>query len=281
VKLPVKPFRGVVRRFWRQYTTEQRSGIVQHSVDGIRYELHLSELIDNSIYHLGCFEPDTTAAIKRFCTPGMVVLDVGANIGCHTLLLARTTGAAGRVFAFEPMPWANQKLVRNVSLNSFSNITVERLGLSDKEGTASVHFRSSWRLTGAGSDEDPAATASTEVQFTTLDAYVDSHELASVDFIKLDVDGYEGRVLRGARKVLGRFHPIIVLELGEYTLQGAGDSVRGVAGELMTHGYSFYQERTLEHFSTAEQILAVIPDQGTINVLASVRDLRETRSRAS
>jgi FkbM family methyltransferase len=281
VKLPVKPFRGVARRLWSRYTSAHRTGIVTRSIDGITYELNLAELIDNSIYHLGCFEPDTTAALKRVCQPGMLVFDVGANIGCHTLPLARATTPGGRVYAFEPMPWAHAKLVRNVSCNSFANITVERLGLSDAGGSASVHFRSSWRITDGPSREDPAATEKTEVRFTTLDAYVESHGLPSVDLIKLDVDGYEGRVLRGARNVLARFHPTIILELGDYTLAAVGDSVRTVASELMAQGYSLYHERTFERIPDMEALVAAIPDQSAINVLAAVRDPREPWTRSS
>jgi hypothetical protein len=66
-------------------------------VEGIRYELDLNENIDSSIYFLGGFEPDSVAAIKKFVKPGGIVLDVGANVGCHALLFSKLVGSEGRV----------------------------------------------------------------------------------------------------------------------------------------------------------------------------------------
>jgi hypothetical protein len=86
-------------------------------VDGIRYELDLNQNIDTSIYFLGAFEPDAVAAMKKFIRPGDVVLDVGANVGCHALLLSKLVGLHDRVIAFEPTDWAFRKPARNKELN--------------------------------------------------------------------------------------------------------------------------------------------------------------------
>jgi len=83
----------------------------------LRYELDLSEGFDLAVYLFGAFEPATSAALARHVTPGMIVLDVGANIGSHTLHLANLVGVAGRVCAFEPTAFAYTKFVRNLSLN--------------------------------------------------------------------------------------------------------------------------------------------------------------------
>ncbi|UCE06673.1 MAG: hypothetical protein JSW07_01120 [bacterium] len=76
------------------------------TVKGIKYELHLNQLIDSKIYFEGCFEPDTSACIEKLLKPSMVCCDVGANIGSHTLPMARIVGEDGIVIAFEPMEWA-------------------------------------------------------------------------------------------------------------------------------------------------------------------------------
>jgi tRNA G37 N-methylase Trm5 len=84
---------------------------------GVRYDLDLREGIDFSIYLLGAFEPETRRALKGAVKPDYVVFDVGANVGAHTLTLARCVGKSGKVYAFEPSDFAFAKLRRNLSLN--------------------------------------------------------------------------------------------------------------------------------------------------------------------
>ena len=87
------------------------------TVNGIKYELDLSQSIDAHIHFFGYFEHDVTKCIAKFTKQTMTVLDIGANIGCHTLPLAHLVGNTGKVIAFEPMEWARKKLIRNCSLN--------------------------------------------------------------------------------------------------------------------------------------------------------------------
>src|SRR5271165_6032794 len=115
-RLPFPRLKRLVRRGWDRYQASRGRRTVTATVDGVTYELHLDELIDSSIYYTGAFEPETTAAIRRLVRTGFVALDIGANVGCHTLRMAKLVGTAGRVFAFEPMPWARAKLQKNLSL---------------------------------------------------------------------------------------------------------------------------------------------------------------------
>src|SRR4051794_15228320 len=88
-QLPFPRIKGQLRRGWDWYEARNRNRIVTTTIDGVAYELDLSELIDNRMYYTGAFEPETTAAIRRFCKPGDTVLDIGANIGCHALRMAQ------------------------------------------------------------------------------------------------------------------------------------------------------------------------------------------------
>ena len=85
--------------------------------DGITYDLDLSQGIDFAIYLANVYERGTRAALRRLVQPGSLVLDIGANIGAHTLTLAQLVGPSGRVFAFEPTDYAYGKLQRNLELN--------------------------------------------------------------------------------------------------------------------------------------------------------------------
>jgi hypothetical protein len=85
---------------------------------GLRWMLDLDEGIDFSIFLLGSFEPDAVRCFEKRIKPGDVVLDIGANIGAHTLRLARLVGSSGRVLAFEPTIYAYAKLRSNLELKS-------------------------------------------------------------------------------------------------------------------------------------------------------------------
>jgi FkbM family methyltransferase len=107
------------------------------------------------------------------------------------------------------MGWARQKLLRNIDLNRYGNIAVEAVALSDMSGREDVRFRSNWPLDGK---HQPEANIVESIQFETLDAYTCRAGL-EVDLIKLDVDGYEQRVLSGGLEHLRRYRPIIVMEV--------------------------------------------------------------------
>src|ERR1700716_3555273 len=85
--------------------------------DGIAYDLDLSQGIDFAIYLGNIYERQTKAALRKLVSPAALVLDVGANIGAHTLHLAHLVGPKGRVIAFEPTDYAFRKLSRNLEIN--------------------------------------------------------------------------------------------------------------------------------------------------------------------
>jgi FkbM family methyltransferase len=102
-------------RNWNGKSLKDKQVICKRN--GITWRLDLNEGIDFSIYLLGKFEPRTTKAIERLVMPGMTVIDIGANIGAHTLTLARCVGPTGLVIAVEPTDYAYSKLIQNLNLN--------------------------------------------------------------------------------------------------------------------------------------------------------------------
>ena len=133
---------NLARGPWRDKEVEVSRG-------GLRWRLDLREGIDLSIYLLGSFEPSVTKSYRRLVSPGDVVLDIGANVGSHTLPLARAVGDSGRVFAFEPTGWAFSKLQTNLALNPdlASRVTAEQVMLvGPGESTVPGAIYSSWPL---------------------------------------------------------------------------------------------------------------------------------------
>ena len=200
------PFRPLRQRGFATYAWLVRNRVVRADVDGAQYELHLGEMIDLALY-LKQFEPDVRAAIRRVAAPGMTVLDIGANVGAHTLLFASLVGRTGRVVAFEPTDFAVAKLQKNVSLNPSLSVEVVRMALADHTACQQeVDFRSSWQTDGA------RVNGTSTVDFIRLDEWADEHGLSTVDVIKLDVDGYEYPVIVGGMETVARSRPTFIIE---------------------------------------------------------------------
>jgi FkbM family methyltransferase len=215
---------------------------------GLRWKLDLREGIDLAIYLFGRFERATFRRYRRHVKPGSIVLDIGANIGAHTLPLALLAGPQGRVFAFEPTGYAYSKLTANIACNPQleARIRTEQMMLtaSDTEQIPET-VASSWPLF-----SDPARHAlhrgvsksTAGARTGTLDMYVREHSIERVDFVKLDVDGHECSVLAGALRTLQRCTPVIAFEIAPYALEEHGGSLGELMGQLTSLGYLLVNE---------------------------------------
>jgi FkbM family methyltransferase len=172
----------------------------------IVWELDLSEGIDFAIYLQGGFEPETLREYRRVVRAGFVVLDIGANIGSHTLPLAKIVGPSGRVYAFGPTDYAFGKQLRNLSLNlelsrRVTAIQTMLAGCRTQEKPQAIP--SSWPLDGALEAQlHPINLGRFNTlegaQIFRLDDWVAQEQLPRIDFVKIDVDGYEIDVIEGA-----------------------------------------------------------------------------------
>ncbi|MBI4872206.1 MAG: FkbM family methyltransferase [Candidatus Riflebacteria bacterium] len=245
--------------------------------DGIRWQLELSEGIDLALY-LSVYEPSTVRACRELVRPGTVVLDIGANVGAHTLRLARLVGPSGRVVAFEPTEFAFRKLHANLALNPelAGRVTPVQAMLTDRAGAAPPpEIYSSWPLTSdsrvhakhCGSLQSAAGA-----RVVTLDLALTELGLERVDFVKLDVDGFECVVLEGARNTLEAWHPTIVLELVPYHLEEAGRSLDDLVAILQRAGYELFDLDTRAPLPRSlEALQATCMADGGRNVLALPR----------
>ncbi len=219
-------------------------------MDGITYELDLNELIDSNIYMSSCFEPELTNAIKVLTKPGDTILDIGANIGCHTLQFSKLVGHEGKVFAFEPTGYAYNKIRRNVELNCHfsNNITLEKKAVSDTSAKDQIiHFKSSWLLFGHQTQIHEEV-----VDIVTVDDYVRQKGLEQIDIIKIDVDGFEPEVLEGAMNVIKTYKPILLLEINNT------QKLECILEFLMNMNYLFVNEKEYAPMRSKEEIMRVV-----------------------
>ncbi|MGH7448831.1 MAG: FkbM family methyltransferase [Longimicrobiales bacterium] len=161
----------------------------------------------------GTYEPEQTRLFQDHIPAGATVLDIGAHVGYYTLLASVLAGAGGRVCAFEPDPMNHAFLRRHIALNHLGNVAVENVAVSDRGGTASFAFG-----TGSGTGRlDAGGTLA--VRTVRLDDYCRASGLAP-GFLKIDVEGAELNVLRGAAEVIGSHHPVIFLSTHGAAIHG-------------------------------------------------------------
>lgn len=233
------------------------------TINGVTYELDLSDTIGASLYYSGTFEAKTERLIELCVEPGMVAIDIGANFGYHTFRLAQRVGATGRVLAIEPMAEAWDRLRSNARRNDFAQVTYVRAGLADSdEGVTTVAFKSHYDIDGTEHIEPE------QVRVTTLDVLVAEQGLERVDFVKLDVDGYEGKVFRGARATLGRWHPDVLFEISPGMMTAQGDSAGDLLALLDELGYRLLDEDRRPVHGAG---LMAATGEHSVNLFATVR----------
>lgn len=189
------------------------------------------------------FEVDVSAFFRDQIRPGMVVFDVGANIGHFTLLAAKRVGLSGRVHAFEASAAEYRKLSANIAVNRLSNVVANPTAVCERSGTATFHICSVGRglYNSLGTPIQTTAT-SVEVPCVSLDAYLDAAQVTRVDVLKIDVEGAEPAVLRGAASLLSRPDaPIVVCEFCDATLRGMGSSSAELRKAFENLGYSVHR----------------------------------------
>lgn len=156
--------------------------------------------------------------LSQLILPGMCVLDVGAFIGTHTLAFSRFVGPEGHVFAFEPRLESYTLLHENISINACTNVTALRMGLSDQNSEIEVSPMELQSAANLGSlSLDEAAADNGHRGGTVQVTRMDDANICLPDFIKIDVEGMEARVLRGADRILADNRPVVFCECNSLT----------------------------------------------------------------
>lgn len=178
--------------------------------------------------------------LRRLLRPGMRVVDVGANIGYFLLLFEHAIGPAGSIVCLEPEPDNARELERNIRANGLANVELLRLAAGDSDGLVSL-------TPGINGVVRPDGSGSLTVQIRRLDSLVGGR----VDFLKIDVEGFEHQVLRGAERLLREQQPTLIVEVHPGLLpdpRGAAE-ILGFLSSVYPH-VEAYRTAALPHYWT-------------------------------
>lgn len=166
----------------------------------------VDDIVSCTLYNYGEFEPAVTAVFESLIEPASIVLDVGANFGLFSLVAARRLQGlgGGEIIAFEPDERNLARLEANLGANNFTNVAVVRKGLFDRDLTG-VLYLSDPKQKNMGTSSvlsHAPGQQSVEIPLVTLDTFLRESGIASVDLIKMDIEGAEFAALSGARAAL-------------------------------------------------------------------------------
>lgn len=178
---------------------------------GQRVTVFRNDHVGDKIASQGLYEKENLELLLRLLSmlSQPVVLDIGANIGNHTLAFATV---ASRVHAFEPIPRIHALLRQNVEQNALPDVTLHAVALSDSDGEATIHMVTDGNYGASSFDQRAGVSEAVTVQRRRGDALLAELGVGKVDFIKIDVEAHEVYVLRGLMDTLQRQRPFITME---------------------------------------------------------------------
>lgn len=211
--------------------------------DGMRFALPRQSAMAWAVAFRGSWEAESRELLVRHMEPNTLVLDIGASLGLWTVSLGRLAATNNaHVWAFEPHPNNHPWLHRNIRLNHLEPfVTVHETALGEGAGVVAMDVGEAGR---AGGNSAVAVGAplpnAVLVPIVALDSIA---RFARVSVIKIDVEGYEVRVLRGAQQLIERDRPVIFGEFSHHWLSERGDDLLGLLDDLRNLGYEVFQVR--------------------------------------
>ncbi|MGI0044388.1 MAG: FkbM family methyltransferase [Nitrososphaeraceae archaeon] len=189
-----------------------------------------------------------TNIVKSLVKCGDTVVDLGANIGYYTLLLARQVGRDGKVVAFEPSPTNCEILEKNVKMNGYRNVEINQLAVADKSGKAKLQLTpnpADSRIRSENYELDKGrnemSEGSVDIETISLDDYFCEREEEDIDFIKMDIQGAEFSALLGMQRTLSKSKNIQILtEFFPKLLKESGTEPSDYLNILQQNGFHIY-----------------------------------------
>lgn len=212
--------------------------------DTLSINLYKDSKLSNLIYK--GFEQEEILFLRKYLKQADTFIDIGSNIGLFSLHAAQIVNSQGKVYAFEPTPSTNSRLIENIELNKFQNIiNANAIGLSSKKGKLELNISTigydAWNTFAQNSDTLFQKKMMVSVQ--TLDNFLTENNITEnkIKLVKIDVEGWEIEVLKGAVSLLSlEDAPVFMIEFTEENLFAAGANSYELYDLLVSFGYSWY-----------------------------------------
>lgn len=263
---------------WRQKRPAAKTAPARIAprADGLFMDVDEADVIDFNIRHFGAWEPALGALIAAHLKPGDRAVDIGANIGAHTLTMAKAVGATGLVTAIEPGPATAARLRRNVALNALAHVRVLEVAASDEAGRAALFAGPDGTRGRATMDADIAgAGATAEIETIIAANACTADDWARTRLIKIDVERAEDKVLRGLAPILGTLpaDAVLIVEAEPQLLIKRGAPIEQLVAPLLQRGAQFF---ALEQHADLRSMMK--PPQATITAIDPVNARTDTHT---
>ncbi len=217
--------------------------------NGFFFRLNVHDMVDQHIFF--GFRDISRTRLYDLARKGNIVFDIGANIGETALRLSRLIEPGGCVFAFEPDALNYSKADYNIKLNRVDNIRLVNVGLGTVNKSVKLYTvydinRGMNRIL----DDDDVPFEYSEIQIMALDDFVSENAITQIDLIKIDVEGYEMEVLKGAIKSIGKYKPVIFAEIDDFYLQQHHSSASRLVQWLESFNYRIIHSETGEKITS-------------------------------
>ncbi|MEW6535514.1 MAG: FkbM family methyltransferase [Candidatus Auribacterota bacterium] len=206
----------------------------------------------------GVYESADNRIAQSIIKQGDVILDIGANIGYYTLLFAKLVGKKGKVYAFEPDPYNFSILSHNIRLNGYTNVVLLNKAVSDENGTISLYL-SEDNFGDHRISNTEGRTHSVQVEAIRIDDFIKQQNGAGVgvNFIKMDIQGAEGKAIAGMRELLSYSkHATVFMEFWPAGLKACDSDPRALLDVFIKAGFHLYSRDKEAH-----QLVSVTPDE--------------------
>ena len=242
---------------------------------GQRYELQLDPAngaVDEYIYIHNYWEEHVAMVIKDNLSAGGVFIDVGANIGAFTFMAATIVGPAGQVHAFEPLPHLCAQMQKSKESNEALNVHIHNQGCAADSGVITLRTNPK-NIGGSSAINGTEADTAVDVDVVKLDDAV--AEINRIDVIKIDVEGHEYEVLKGAQELIQKHQPVIVLEFSPHLYKlMAGTVGTDLLMFVKNNGYEIYDIDHACALNGVSQYIDWIGDRQT-NLLCTISQKEE------
>lgn len=221
-----------------------QKAVVPGKVNGYNIDFDLSDILQRQIW-FDLFDVNEIQMISSLISEGSIILDIGANIGYYSLCLSPIVGKTGVIHAFEPVEQNFQKIKVAIDRNNISNIVVNKVAVGSEAGTLTLFVAGDVENSGSASVVIGSTTRNQpiQVEMITGDDYLLTQDVEQVDFIKIDIEGFELEALTGLSKLLSRDDaPIIFYENNASILEKREIPLTAVADFLASCGYQYWYE---------------------------------------